>query len=80
MTTAIIIIAMLLSFGLGAYTATKTLQMGLKYKMDIEEGIKPELNPIEKIVERERERKEVEKVNNLTQEMLNDIMGGTNET
>lgn len=65
---------MLLSFTLGAYTATKTLQMGLKYKMDMDEGIKPELNPIEKIVERERERKEIEKVNNQTAEMLNDIL------
>lgn len=74
MTTVLIIIGMLLSFVLGAYTATKTLQMGLKYKMDIEEGIKPELNPIEKIVERERERKEVEKINNETAEMLSDIL------
>ena len=65
---------MLLSFGLGAFTATKTLQVGLKYQMDIQEGKKPELNPIEKFVERERERKEVEKVNNVTSEMLNDIM------
>lgn len=74
MTTVLIILGMLLSFALGAYTATKTLQMGLKYKMDMEEGIKPELNPIEKIVERERERKEIEKVNNQTAEMLNDIL------
>lgn len=76
MLTISIIIAMLLSFITGAYTATKTLQMGLKYKMDIAEGTKPELNPIEKIVMRERERAEVEKVNNLTQEMITDIMGG----
>ena len=74
MITAIIILAMLLSFITGAYTATKTLQMGLKYKMEMAEGTKPELNPIEKFVERERERKEVEKVNNVTSEMLNDIM------
>lgn len=74
MVTVLIIIGMLLSFALGAYTATKTLQMGLKYKMDMDEGIKPELNPIEKIVERERERKEIEKVNNQTAEMLSDIL------
>ena len=74
MTTVLIILGMLLSFALGAYTATKTLQMGLKYKMDMEEGIKPELNPIEKIVDKERERKEIEKVNNQTAEMLNDIL------
>ena len=33
---------MLLSFGLGAFTATKTLQMGLKYQMEMKEGVKPE--------------------------------------
>ena len=74
MTTAIVILSMLLSFALGAYTATKTLQMGLKFKMQVEEGTKPELNPIEKIVEKERERKEVDKINNETAEMLRDII------
>ena len=76
MVTAIVILAMLLSFITGAYTATKTLQMGLKYKMEIAEGTKPELNPIEKIIIREREQAEIKKVNNLTEEMLSDIMGG----
>ena len=73
MITAIIILAMLLSFITGAYTATKTLQMGLKYKMEMAEGVKPELNPIERFTERQ-EKKEIEKVNNHTEEMLNDIM------
>lgn len=66
---------MLLSFGLGAFVSTKTLQLGLKYQMQVTKEEKPELNVFERI-DRERERKEVEKVNNLTSEMLSDIMGG----
>jgi len=65
---------MLLSFAIGAFVATKTLQLGLKYNMQINKEVVPELNIFERI-DRERERKEVEKVNNLTQEMLTDIMG-----
>ena len=61
---------MLLSFAIGAFVATKTLQLGLKYNMQINKEVVPELNIFERI-DRERERKEVEKVNNLTQEMLN---------
>ena len=73
MVTTLIILSMLLSFGLGAFTATKTIQMGLKYQIEMKEGVKPELNPIERFAERQ-EKKEIEKVNNLTEEMLNDIM------
>ena len=76
MVTILIIIGMLASFSLGAYSATKTLQMGLKYKMQVEEGTKPELNPIEKIVNSERDRKEVDKYNSELKEMFSDIMGG----
>jgi predicted secreted protein len=75
MVTILIILAMLLSFGLGAFVATKTLQLGLKYQVLINKEVAPELNVFERI-DRERERKEVEKVNNLTSEMLSDIMGG----
>jgi len=74
MITILIILAMLLSFAIGAFVATKTLQLGLKYNMQINKEVVPELNIFERI-DRERERKEVEKVNNLTQEMLTDIMG-----
>lgn len=73
MVTVLVIVSMLLSFALGAFTATKTLQMGLKYKMDIDDGIKPTLNPIERMIEREQAKKEIEKSNEVS-EMLNDIM------
>ena len=66
---------MLLSFGLGAFVATKTLQLGLKYQIQVTKEEKPELNIFDRM-DKERERKELEKVNNLTQEMLSDIMGG----
>ena len=74
MITILIVLSMLLSFGLGAFVATKTLQLGLKYQVLISKEETPELNVFERI-DRERERKEVEKVNNLTSEMLSDIMG-----
>ena len=70
----LITIGMLLSFALGAFVATKTLQLGLKYQMLINKEVVPELNVFERI-DKERERKEVEKINNLTSEMLSDIMG-----
>jgi len=74
--TILIIIGMLASFSLGAYSATKTLQMGLKYKMQVEEGTKTELNTIEKIVNSESDRKELDKYNSELKEMFSDIMGG----
>ena len=73
MVTVLVIVSMLTAFALGAFTATKTLQMGLKYKMDIDDGIKPTLNPIERMIEREQAKKEIEKSNEVS-EMLNDIM------
>jgi hypothetical protein len=75
MTTILIILAMLLSFGLGAFVATKTLQLGLKYQIQVEKKEPPELNVFDRM-DKERERKEIEKVNNLTQDMLSDILGG----
>ena len=75
MVTVLIILAMLLSFGLGAFVATKTLQLGLKYQIQVENKEPPELNVFERM-DKERERKELEKVNNLTQDMLSDILGG----
>ena len=66
---------MLLSFGLGAFVATKTLQLGLKYQIQVEKKEPPELNVFDRM-DKERERKEIEKVNNLTQDMLSDILGG----
>jgi len=75
MITILIVLSMLLSFGLGAFVATKTLQLGLKYQIQVTKEEKPELNIFDRM-DKERERKELEKVNNLTQEMLSDIMGG----
>jgi hypothetical protein len=75
MVTILIILAMLLSFGLGAFVATKTLQLGLKYQIQVEKKEPPELNVFDRM-DKERERKEIEKVNNLTQDMLSDILGG----
>ena len=75
MITMLIVLSMLLSFGLGAFVATKTLQLGLKYQIQVTKEEKPELNIFDRM-DKERERKELEKVNNLTQEMLSDIMGG----
>lgn len=74
MVTILITIGMLLSFALGAFVATKTLQLGLKYQIQINKEEAPELNVFERI-DKERERKAVESINNVTSEMFADIMG-----
>lgn len=77
------IIAMVLCFVLGAYTGVKSVQIGLKYQVQLSKGEMPELKPIENIVNKVQEvkaqqesKKEVKKLNNVTSEMLNDIFGG----
>jgi len=74
MVTVLVVVAMAISFALGAYVATKTLQLGLKYQMQIEKGVEPELNPIEQIVKRQEQKK----VENNTDEMISEIWGSMN--
>jgi len=74
MVTVLVVIAMAISFALGAYVATKTMQLGLKYQMQIEKGVEPELNPIEQIVKRQEQKK----VENNTDEMISEIWGSMN--
>ena len=83
MVTITVMVSMVLAFILGAYTGVKSLQMGLKYQMQMAEGKKPELKPIADAVERHQEHKErneviqeSKKLNNITDEMLKDIFGG----
>lgn len=67
---------MVSSFALGAFVATKTLQLGLKYHMQMDKGIAPELKPLRDIIDDSSVRHEAKKTNNLTSEMLSDILGG----
>ena len=76
-------VSMALCFAIGAYTGVKSLQMGLKYQMQMVKGEMPELKPIADVIEKHQEIKErqeikheVKKMNNVTNEMLNDIFGG----
>jgi len=76
-------VAMVLCFALGAYIGVKSLQMGLKYQMQMTKGETPELKPIVDVIEKHQEIKERQeikheskKLNNVTNEMLNDIFGG----
>jgi hypothetical protein len=77
MVTITVILGMGLAFALGAYTGIKAVQMGLKYQMDIKDGIKPVLNPIRDAVERHEDKKEVKEYNNTTSEMIRDIWGAS---
>ena len=79
----ITMVAMVLCFVLGAYTGVKSLQMGLKYQMQMVKGETPELKPVANVIEKHQEIKErqeikheAKKLNNVTNEMLNDIFGG----
>jgi len=49
MITMLIVLSMLLSFGLGAFVATKTLQLGLKYQIQVTKEEKPELNIFDRV-------------------------------
>lgn len=73
MITIAIILGLLISFSIGAYTGVKAVQMGLKFQMQIERKIEPQMD---KPVKEFFQAKEEKKVVNKTQEMISDILGG----
>ncbi len=75
MVTVLVVIAMALSFSLGAYTGVKSIQMGLRYQMQIAKGVEPVLSPVKDVFERMDAEREVKKVNNVTSEMISDLFG-----
>lgn len=76
MLTIAVIVGIIASYALGAYTGVKCVQMGLKYQMDIKDGIKPVLNPIREAVERHEDKQAANDYNNVTNEMISDLLGG----
>lgn len=72
MVTILTLGAMLLAFALGAFTTAKCMQLGLKYQMQMHDGVKPELKPLEPIIQRH----EAKKQNAMTDEFISEIWGG----
>ena len=73
MLTVVIILGMLLSFSIGAYTGIKSVQMGLKFQVQIEKNIEPVMD---KPVKEFFNAKSAKKAANNTNEMISDILGG----
>ena len=73
MTYMVITLGMIFAFVIGAYTGIKAVQMGLKFKTQVEKGMAPKMD---KPVKEFFEKKEEQKISNNTQEMISDILGG----
>ena len=72
MITIVIVLGMLVSFGTGAYTSIKAVQMGLKFKYQIEKKTEPKMDePVKQFFDRKEEKKAV----SVSTQMISDIMG-----
>ena len=72
MVTVAIILGMLIAFTLGAYTGIKAVQMGLKFKYQIEKKTEPKMDePVKQFFDRKEEKKAV----SVSTQMISDIMG-----
>lgn len=72
MVNILMLLAVLAAFALGAFTGAKCIQLGLKYQMQIEKGVQPELKPLEPIMQ----RYEAKKQNNVTNEFISEVLFG----
>ncbi len=71
MISVAIVLGMLIAFITGAYTGIKAVQMGLKFKVQIEKNVEPKMDePVKEFFDRKAE----EKVVNNTSVMISDIL------
>jgi len=76
MTYIIIALAVIISFALGAFIGVKSVQLGLKYQMQIQKGVEPTLSPIRDVIDDITSTQNAKQANNETAEMIGDILGG----